>query len=385
MESLESEIQSIDIRLPILEAEKRLAASKRDFKGAGKASREIKEATARRDQCVEEMNGDAQQRVLSAKKELEELEMELEHTKTIAYEKEKEKGIQTMIHLAKQIQRLQKAQQNICQIEVAEQKDGEKLNVASVGNVVLEGEINILMVKGKTLDGKYGGWENILEAEKQKANTNESDEKEGEEKEAKELTDSKADEAMENDDEEMIDDQLEQDAISQGNENGNGEQAEQQDNETTNFDVNADQDTVEETTENAIIDEEAILKWKELTARLSEVEISIETAVENEEYDEAAELDELLESIKADIEGLGFSEEDLQTAMESMDIPVESNDAQHDNLKGNKEDIADALDEGEEGVSEDVKEADISNDSGETGISNEDAQIVSEDAKEVDK
>lgn len=85
--------------------------------------------------------------------------------------------------------------------------------------------------------------------------------------------------------------------------------------------MNIDQDTIEETIEKATIDEEVILEWKELTAHLSKVEISLERTVKKE-YGKAAELDELLESIKVDIERLSFSEEDLQTDMESMDIPV---------------------------------------------------------------
>lgn len=90
----------------------------------------------------------------------------------------------------KQIQQLQKAQQDICRIEMAEKKDGERLNVSSVGNAVLEGETN--------------------EVE--------------EEKEAKELNGSEVNETMESDDVELINDQLEQDNVSQGDNNYNGEQ-----------------------------------------------------------------------------------------------------------------------------------------------------------------
>ena len=62
------------------------------------------------------------------------------------------------------------------------------------------------------------------------------------------------------------------------------------------------------------------MKWKELTDEISEIAILLETAVEKEEYDEAAEFNEKLEIMKADIDGLGFSDDEFQAALEAMDL-----------------------------------------------------------------
>jgi len=57
------------------------------------------------------------------------------------------------------------------------------------------------------------------------------------------------------------------------------------------------------------------LKWKELTDEISEIAILLK-----EEYDEAAEFDEKIEIMKADIDGLGLSDDEFQAALEAMDL-----------------------------------------------------------------
>ena len=47
MESLKKEVDDIDRQMPLLEGEKQAAVAKKNYKAAGKASKEIKEATAR--------------------------------------------------------------------------------------------------------------------------------------------------------------------------------------------------------------------------------------------------------------------------------------------------------------------------------------------------
>jgi len=59
IESLQGEVSAIEVRLPILEAAKKTAASKRDFKSAGKAWEEIKDALARKEQCETELMEEA--------------------------------------------------------------------------------------------------------------------------------------------------------------------------------------------------------------------------------------------------------------------------------------------------------------------------------------
>ena len=59
IETLQEEVSAIEVRLPILEAEKKTAVSKRDFKSAGKAWEEIKDALARKEQCETELMEEA--------------------------------------------------------------------------------------------------------------------------------------------------------------------------------------------------------------------------------------------------------------------------------------------------------------------------------------
>jgi len=92
---------------------------------------------------------------------------------------------------------------------------------------------------------------------------------------------------------------------------------EDQDNEATENDKDQNE---EEGEEKDGISKETVLKWKELTDEISEIAILLETAVEKEEYDEAAEFNEKLEIMKADIDGLGFSDDEFQAALEAMDL-----------------------------------------------------------------
>jgi len=52
---------------------------------------------------------------------------------------------------------------------------------------------------------------------------------------------------------------------------------------------------------------------------LTETEILLKSAIEKEDYDEAAELDEAIESIKFEIDALGFLNDKLQVVIESLD------------------------------------------------------------------
>ena len=55
--NLKEELSAIEVRVPILEDLKKAAASKRDFKAAGKASKDIKDALTRKEQCQSELEG----------------------------------------------------------------------------------------------------------------------------------------------------------------------------------------------------------------------------------------------------------------------------------------------------------------------------------------
>jgi len=312
IDSLMEEVNNIDVRLPILEAEKKLAASKRDFKGAGKASREMKEAQARKEQCIEEMEGEAKERVNFTKKDLEKLEVDLEEKKSIAHEKEKEKGIKCMVEIAKKIKRLSKSKDAIC--KDVENNDSEKINVVSVGNIVLSEEIKVLHSKGESLDEDYGGWTGILEAEEEDM----EDAAEDSEPDSNEI--GEGDVEKESDEEDTEEKEVSEEIVNDGIDEAidtSLSKEEDQDNEATE---NEKDQNEEEGEEKDGISKETVLKWKELTDEISEIAILLETAVEKEEYDEAAEFDEKIEIMKADINGLGFSDDEFQAALEAMDL-----------------------------------------------------------------
>jgi chromosome segregation ATPase len=68
--NLDSEYGQLIAKIPDLEAQKKAAAAKRDFKAAGKASKDIKDATARLKECEQELVGEAANRKSGAEEEL---------------------------------------------------------------------------------------------------------------------------------------------------------------------------------------------------------------------------------------------------------------------------------------------------------------------------
>jgi uncharacterized phage infection (PIP) family protein YhgE len=157
IDSLEEEIQTINVRLPILEADKTMAASKRDFKAAAKASKEIKELQSKLEQCNENLNGDAIKKRESAEKELQTLNIALEEKKAYANEKEKHGGKKRMVQIAKKVINLERLREEVCGSE-----EESELSVKSIGGLILDTQISALMAEGDELDRKYGGWSDIM-------------------------------------------------------------------------------------------------------------------------------------------------------------------------------------------------------------------------------
>ena len=151
--SLQEEITTIETRIPILEAEKKTAASKRDFKAAGKASKEIKDALARKEQCEAELADVAVARKEDAKEELSKAKTLLEEKKCIAAEKGKELGMKQMTVLKDKIRDLTSI------LKEFEASNTDEVSVASVGAFVIESQIRVLVASGETLGAQYGGWD----------------------------------------------------------------------------------------------------------------------------------------------------------------------------------------------------------------------------------
>jgi hypothetical protein len=146
-------VSAIEVRLPILEAEKKMAASKRDFKAAGKASKEIKDALARKDQCEAELADEALVRKEDAKEALSKAVALLDEKKSIAAEKGMELGLKQMAALRDKIRVLRSILKDF-----DASTDPDSLSVASVGAFVIESQIGILEARGIALGEKYGGW-----------------------------------------------------------------------------------------------------------------------------------------------------------------------------------------------------------------------------------
>jgi len=86
-------------------------------------------------------------------------------------------------------------------------------------------------------------------------------------------------------------------------------------------------------------EEQCLARFKEIHLKLKEITIELEVAVEAEDYDEAAVLDEKLQDLKNELESLGHSDSVLSSV----------SDEQQNKISGNTIDIAcELLDENDE-------------------------------------
>ncbi len=285
IDKLVEEISIIEVRLPILEAEKNQAASKRDFKAAGKASKEIKELNARKERCEEELSGDAVERQTAAQGEVDNCIQILEDKKSILYQKEKEGGRQRMIQLVRKIFKLEKIREDICGIG---EEELESESVKSVGGLLLDSEIVALVSEGEALGNKFGGWDELMieYAEKGDYESNLTDTPNVEEKQASNPID---------------DEEVHEDIIPDEDENDDCVV-------NTNNDVKkeADEETSEE---NKIIAQE---RCKSILSEINKFEAEIEVAIDEEDYDTAAVLDEKILTLREEMNALGLSESEIE-------------------------------------------------------------------------
>ena len=327
IKSLNEELETIGVRVPILEAEKKQAASKRDFKAAGKASKEIKDALARKEKFEADLAGEASDRLRFTKDELEKITAILEQKKIAALDRSKEAGKLQMVRLQGKITDLK----SMLKKYLAEPVDTD-INVACIGAFVIESQINILETQGKSLGEKYGGWVSSDDQSVHSAPTFDSDDGartdppdespiavddsivekyESLQSEIKRL-DAEIEVAAENEDYEKAA-SLEDTASglrSEFDDAGFGSerflvalekyrsgQSDQPENDAVISDATLDQYTV-------------------LCDSVKQLEEEIERAAAEEEYDLAAEKEDELRAIKSEIECLGFSTADLDDALE---------------------------------------------------------------------
>jgi hypothetical protein len=267
--NLEAEHVNLIADIPTLEAQKKAAATKRDFKAASKASKEIKDATARLKECEEELVGEATEKKTAAAEELTKLDAELVATRKIAQAKEKVAGLSKMQALAKQIQHLGTTKKTLCGKTTSSEN-----SVRGVGALVLDGQIKALNDEGETLGSKYGGWS------------------------------------------ELVNGGLDDDAEGEAEEEESPEAAPEPSKEEEAPPAPAPE------LDDGLTSEERVAKVKDLIKRIQQAEQALEAAAAREDYDEAAELQEVFSNLQAELENVNLTDEESELAFTDEDESV---------------------------------------------------------------
>ena len=284
--SLRDEIDQIDVSIPILEDLKKSAASKRDFKAAGKASREIKEAIAKKERLEEELNGEAQERKDNAAVALETLSHELDSKKKIALERERENGLKKMESLAEKISRLETVKE-----ELSTELDSSG-SVYDAGLSILNNEIATYRDEGESLGSSFGGWDLILE-KYSLGHCNEQP--------------SSSTAVEKEDDRIYYDDEV----------------------ETSDHEV--EESVVDKDKNNNEINHSAVERYKYLKVSVSQLEEELEEAIAKEDYDTAAELDEKFQEMVAELGSMDLTDSEMDLVSSSQN-EVEESQTNHDSM-----------------------------------------------------
>ena len=267
--ALENEAKSLEARIPMLEETKKAAAAKRDFKTAGKASKQIKDATARLQECQSEMASSALERKQAAETECKRLEEELSKKRSVALDKEKDAGKVVMQKLADHMKRLLATKEAVC-------ANAAEDSIQSVGSLVLDAQIQALQYEGQIYGDKFGGWDELVS---------------GLGMAAKNLKDS-----------------VPPESASQG--------------PVQNPEVPADEATPPPAT--SAEKKKAMAKFRELSSKIEVLNGSIEEAAAAEDFETAAELDEELNTVMAQIEALGLTDDEMATAFQDTEESEEA-------------------------------------------------------------
>ena len=265
---LEEEVKSLEFRIPELEEIKKTAATQRDFKAAGKASKEIKEATSRLKEVEEQLTSEAEERKAVSEVELGVLQVELQQKRTLANKKEKVSGLATMQRLADNVKRLIATKQSVC-------GNASENTIQGVGALVLDGQIKALRIEGQTYGDKFGGWTELM------AEIGADDE----------VAETPAEQSVDAEEPVKEADTFREEVIAPPVESSPVEPEPQ------------------------ASKAEKMGAFRELTARLKELEDALEKAAANEEYEEAAELDDQLQQLLLDLGSLDLTEQDMDEAL----------------------------------------------------------------------
>ncbi|KAG7352872.1 UvrB/UvrC motif-containing protein [Nitzschia inconspicua] len=311
LSTLQTERDSLIARIPELEAIKKNAAAKRDFKSASKASKEIKDATSRIKECEEELSGEAASKKAAAEEELARLNEELIQTRELANEKEKVSGIEKMASLAQRIALLVEKKKEICG-----ESSSHDNSVKGVGALVLEGQIKALKAEGQDLGTKYGGWLELMKGI-------------------------------------QLGDDIDRPAVEDAAEVVNSENPAASETSPKNDDAQALDD--------GLTIEERVDKVKLLVAKLKKAEEALETAASEEDFEQAASLQETIEAIASEIAEIDLPEDVLANAVsgdsENEDVEEADMSSQIDAVESAEEEKKDTIDEDFEDVLPDTEDS----------------------------
>lgn len=365
---LQEELSAIEVRIPALEAAKKAAAANRDFKSAGQASKEIKDAISHKEQCQAQLAGEALERKQFAEDELQKITALWEEKKKIAADRNMEAGLKQMDCLTEKIDKLKLIVKKFA--KTSDDPEDDTMNVSLVGAFVIESQICVLEAEKRTLGEKYGvpveptttDDAAVEESSLQSAPTFDSDDvspsidkstlekymslrneiQEIESAVEEAVTDENFDKAADLEERaRSVRDMFE----SEGFSSEKFKQALEDFMEKPASVKDCAPDTDDLSSEK-VIDSSVLEKYSSLCALIQELEASIEIAVANENFDDAAKLEEDILAARSDIESLGFSARDFEEALASAAVPCscvdgESQDGQRG--AGNVEDIDEAV------------------------------------------
>ena len=282
---LAADVTAVDLRLPVLEGDKKKAAAGRDFKAAAAASKEIKEKQAEKERLLKDLEGLTEEKKgaeadsKAAEAELRECEAELKAAGFGFAEREVEA-------LGRKVSALRRERRAV------EGSDG----VGGAGAVLLRSEEDVRVSVIKGICEEWGlEWAGVEEEEEEEEGEGkgegegenddvEGDEGQGEEKEEEE------EEEEEGEGEEREGEGEEGDELGGEDKEGEHEQEEKEDLITKSS---------SETDETASTEDEERKRVEDIQAQILKLEDSIAAAVDDEDYNKAAELDEAVAKLKA--------------------------------------------------------------------------------------
>ena len=317
VQNLEAEQERLTNRIPELEAIKKASAAQRDFKAASKASKEIKDASTRLQQVEEELKGEAAEKKAQAEVELKRLDQQLVETRQKAQEEEKLSGLAQMKTLAQKIQQLVETKLEFCG---GPDYDSNNNTVKGVGALVLDVQIKALKQEGQGLGMKYGGWDDLMKEIHQDAALGGGGEGSSDEDNDDINNNNNAEHKIAREGEETDTTSNVEETVS--NETETGKAVKDVDNDETKTCTESEAGNA-----SGLSSAERISKVRLLIQRISEAEQELEAAASQEDFDKAAELQEIFSGLQTELENFDLTDAEMELALSTEDQKPDPNAA----------------------------------------------------------